>query len=55
MIVEDHRYDYGETRYLAFSRIDGEGRCLVFTLVSGRIRAISFRRARAKELNRYGL
>ena len=32
VVVVDDRFDYGETRYLAFGRIDGLGHCLVFTM-----------------------
>ena len=49
----DDRYDYGEVRFRAFGRVAGQGRCLVFTWSDGRIRAISYRRARDKEMRRY--
>ena len=52
-IVEDGRRDYGETRYLAFGRLDGEPHCLVFTDRNGALRAISLRRAHRKEMDRY--
>ena len=52
-ILEDDRLDYGETRYLAFGRVDGEGRCLVFALRGTTVHAISYRRAHAKEMRRY--
>jgi uncharacterized DUF497 family protein len=53
-VVEvDDRYDYGEVRYRAFGRVDGRGRCLVFTWSGQTIRAISYRRAREKEMRRY--
>ncbi|USI72704.1 BrnT family toxin [Sphingomonas morindae] len=54
-LLVDDRADYGEVRFRAFGRIDGEGRCLVFTLRAGVIRAISFRRAHEKELRRHGV
>lgn len=50
----DDRFDYGETRFRAFGRIEGLGHCLVFTYGPGVIRAISFRRAHEKEMRRYG-
>jgi uncharacterized DUF497 family protein len=52
-IVVDDRYDYGETRYVAFGRVNGEGRSLVFTIRDDGLRAISLRRARDKEMRRY--
>lgn len=53
-VVEvDDRFDYGEVRFRAFGRVDGQGRCLVFTWSEGSVRAISYRRAREKEMRRY--
>jgi uncharacterized DUF497 family protein len=52
-VTIDDRFDYGETRYRAFGRVEGQGRCLVFTWEPGKIRVISFRRAREKEMRRY--
>lgn len=52
-IVEDERHDYGEARYLAFGYLDGDPHCLVFTDRNGVVRAISLRRARKKEMDRY--
>jgi uncharacterized DUF497 family protein len=53
VILVDDRYEYGEIRYRAFGRIDGKGHCLVFTITEMGLRAISFRRARDKEMRRY--
>lgn len=53
VVVIDDRYDYSETRYRAFGRIDGLGYCLVFTLMGQTLRLISFRRAHEKEMRRY--
>jgi len=50
----DDRGDYGEVRYRAFSRIEDEGFCLVFTVRGTALRPISFRRAHDKEMRRYG-
>ncbi len=53
-VVEvDDRFDYGEMRFRAFGRVDGQGRCLVFAWSEGTIRAISYRRAHDKEMRRY--
>ncbi len=55
VVEADDRLDYGEIRYRAFGWVDGEARCLVFTVAPDMIRAISYRRAHAKEMRRYGL
>lgn len=55
VVETDDRRDYGEVRYRAFGRVEGEGRCLVFSVRSGVIRIISYRRAHEKEMRRYGL
>lgn len=56
VVVPDDRFDYGEVRFRAFAYANSQGRCLVFTVVnSTTIRAISYRRARQKEMQRHGL
>jgi len=55
LVVADDRYDYGEARFRAFGRVDGQARCLVFAVRSDEIRAISYRRAHEKEMRRHGL
>jgi hypothetical protein len=52
--IRDMRADYGEVRYRAFGTIDGLGYMIAFTLQRDHIRLISFRRAREKEIRRYG-
>ena len=52
-IVADERNGYGEPRLNAFGRIDGVIYCLTYTIRHGRMRAISLRRARAKEYRRH--
>lgn len=49
----DDRMDYGETRYRAFARVDGQGFCFVFSVRGRTVRAISLRRAHEKEMKRY--
>ena len=52
----DDRFDYGEVRFRACAYVNCQGRCLVFAASgSTTIRAISYRRARRKEMHRYGL
>ena len=50
----DDRYDYGETRYRAFGRVDSFGHCLAFTVRGSVARLIRYRRAHDKEMQRYG-
>ncbi len=52
-LLQDERFDYGEERYRAFGTINGEYHCLVFTVRDEVLRAISLRRAHAKEIRRY--
>ncbi|MGD9614796.1 MAG: BrnT family toxin [Alphaproteobacteria bacterium] len=49
-IEPDERYDYGETRYRVCGPIDGRLHMLVFTMRGSVLRAISLRRANAKEM-----
>lgn len=53
-VVLDERAAYGESRYRAYNRIEGEPYCLAFTLRGDRVRVISFRRAHEKEMARHG-
>lgn len=56
VVAVDDRFDYGEIRYRAFAYANSQGHCLVFAAIdSTTIRAISYRRARQKEMQRYGL
>jgi uncharacterized DUF497 family protein len=54
VIREDDRFDYGETRYIAFADIDDALHCLVFTFRGSNVRAISLRKANKQEIRRYG-
>jgi uncharacterized protein len=54
IVIEDTRFDYGERRYRAIGRVDGQGMAAVFTVRADTIRLISLRRAREKEMRRYG-
>lgn len=42
-----------EDRRRAYGLIDGLAYCLAYTIRAGRVRAISLRRAHAKEMKRY--
>lgn len=54
LIREDDRFDYRETRYIAFGEIDDTLHCLVFTFRGSKVRAISLRKANKKEIRRHG-
>ncbi|MBV9549714.1 MAG: BrnT family toxin, partial [Alphaproteobacteria bacterium] len=45
MIIEDRRFDYGETRYRAIGLLDGRLIVLVFTPRGEKLRVISLRLA----------
>ena len=53
VVVRDERRDYSEARFNAFGMLAGRPYCLTFTVRNGRVRAISLRRARAKEYRRH--
>ena len=53
-VQPDRRFDYGEERYRVWGFIDGVAFCLAFTTRGCKVRAISLRRAHAKEMKRYG-
>jgi uncharacterized DUF497 family protein len=50
-VVDDLRF--AEQRWRAYGFIDGVAYCLAFTVRGQRVRAISLRRARAKEYRRH--
>ena len=52
-IEPDERYDYGETPYRACGPIDGRLHMLVFTMRGSGLRAISLRRANAREVREH--
>jgi uncharacterized DUF497 family protein len=51
--VIDHRYDYGETRYITLAKIDNRVYVVAFTIRSSNIRLISARKANKREVKRY--
>jgi uncharacterized protein len=53
-VLPDERRDYGEPRWAAYGILDGRLHMLAFTVRDGVMRAISLRRANAKEIRRYG-
>jgi hypothetical protein len=50
----DERQDYGETRRIAIGHLDGRLHVLCYLLTETGIRVISFRKANAREVRRYG-
>lgn len=53
LFVADHRFDYGEDRWLVFGHIDGRIHVAVITYRGADERIISLRRANRKERNAY--
>ena len=54
IVRPDDRRAYGETRFRAFGVLEGRLHALVFTMRGDRLRAISLRKANAREISRYG-
>ena len=53
LVVADRRRAYGEERFQAIAPIDGRLHVLVFTMRGNTLRAISLRKANAREVKRY--
>jgi uncharacterized DUF497 family protein len=53
IVIEDRRFNYGETRFIAYGPIDGRLHVLWFTMRGNVIRAIGLRRANRRERIRY--
>ena len=53
LIIEDARIDYGERRWIALGLIARRAFVVAFTWRDGRLRVISFRKANARESERY--
>ncbi len=53
VVIEDDRYDYGETRLIALGRINGAPYAVVYTMRGEVMRLISFRRAHEEEIARH--
>jgi hypothetical protein len=54
IVIEDRRFDYGETRFVAYAPIDGRLHVLWFTMRGSVLRAIGLRKANRRERVRYG-
>ena len=53
VIVEDRRFDYGETRMVATGYIGSRLHVLVFSIPVKLVRVISLRKANSREMKRY--
>ena len=53
VIFADGRFDYGESRWITFGRIDGRLFAVAYTTRGETIRIISARKANARERRRY--
>ena len=53
VFTEDERKEYGETRIVAIGLLGDRMHVLCFTETADGIRVISFRKANAREVNRY--
>jgi len=53
LTVEDHRQDYGETRFISLGRLEDIVVVIVYTMRSENIRLISMRKANHKERKAY--
>jgi len=51
---EDRRFDYGETRFIAYAAIEGRLHCIWYTLRGDVVRVIGLRKANRRERERYG-
>jgi uncharacterized DUF497 family protein len=54
LIIEDRRFDYGETRFLAYAPISGRLHVLWFTMRGAVVRVIGLRNANRRERDKYG-
>jgi hypothetical protein len=53
-ILEDVRFDYPEPRFWAFGMLRGRLHLAAYCVRADNIRVISFRKANAREIKRYG-
>lgn len=53
LVARDAREDYGEDRFIALGLIGERLHVLAYTMRGDRLRVISFRKANAREIERY--
>jgi uncharacterized DUF497 family protein len=54
IVIEDRRFDYGETRFIAYAPVGDRLHVLWFTRRGGVVRVIGLRRANRRERNQHG-
>lgn len=54
IVIEDRRFDYGETRFIAYGAVGGRLHVLWFTMQGDVLRVIGLRRANRRERIKYG-
>jgi hypothetical protein len=54
IVIEDRRFDYGETRFIAYATVGARLHVLWFTRRGSVIRAIGLRRANRRERRQHG-
>jgi uncharacterized DUF497 family protein len=54
IVIEDRRFEYGETRFIAYAPVGGRLHVLWFTRRGAVVRVIGLRRANRRERNQHG-
>lgn len=54
IVIEDRRFDYGETRFIAYAPVGGRLHVLWFTRRGSVVRVIGLRRANRRETKQHG-
>jgi uncharacterized DUF497 family protein len=54
IVIEDRRFEYGETRFIAYTPVAGRLHVLWFTRRGSVVRVIGLRRANRRERNQHG-
>ena len=54
IVIEDRRFEYGETRFFAYAPVGGRLHVLWFTRRGSVVRVIGLRRANRRERNQHG-
>ena len=53
LVMQDHRWDYGEDRFQLYGMIDGRVFLVVYTIRNSATRIISARKANQREVTQY--
>jgi uncharacterized protein len=54
VVIEDRRFEYGETRFIAYAPVGGRLHVLWFSRRGSIVRVIGLRRANRRERDQYG-